>query len=369
MNIYGYVRTADGSLLDMDGRVIMFSTQRFVAEICEQGCCFVCGARPGSKKFNDEHVVPKWLLRRHQLFNQEISIPNGSLIQYGRYTIPCCAECNSEMGRRIEEPVAELFAGGYDALKEHLRNEGPTLLFRWMALIYIKTHLRDARYRWDADPRKGTGMVGDIYEWDALHHVHCLARSALTGVRLGEGSIGSILVVPALTLPGQGDFDYGDMYFARSFFVRSGEIAIVAVLNDAQAAMIMAEPVLSRITGPLITPQLREVLARFAFANVHLKNRPSFATVPTSSGLTIEADLPEGEFDIDFNARPGVGDFLAHLSEGLFGGDTPEETEEIRQQFRRGERGYLLDATGTFVDYRPRIAAALAGAATGPIRL
>lgn len=299
-----YVRTEDGTLLDLDDRVIAFGVDRFVREICEEGCCFLCGARPDSKEFNEEHIVPRWLLRRHGLFDREITLPNRTTVRYDRYTISCCTDCNGEMGRLVELPVSQLFDGGYNAVADHLRDNGPHLLFRWMALVYIKTHLRDARFRWHRDRRLGDQVIGDVYEWQTLHHVHCIARSALAGVSLGHGSIGSLVALPVIGLPDEEDFDYGDMYLARSFFVRSGNLALIAVLNDARAAAIFLAPVLRRLTGPLVTPQVRELLANFAFANLHLKNRPRFATMPSSDGFAIEAELPEFvEFDLEAPPR------------------------------------------------------------------
>jgi hypothetical protein len=351
---YLYVRTNDGTLLDAAGRVIAFSPERFVREVCEQGCCFVCGASPGSREFNDEHVLPRWLLRRHDLFDREITLPNGTRVRYGRYTISCCVDCNRELGRVLEEPVSALFAGGYDAIVDHLRDAGRDLLFRWMALVYIKTHLRDATYRWHLDRRLGNEVIGDAYQWEILHHVHCLARSAISGVGLGAGAIGSFAALPVIGSPGEEGFDYGDMYLARSFYIRSGNVALVAVLNDAGAAQISFAAVLRRLTGPLVTPQVREILANFAFANLHLRERPRFSTVPGTGGLVIEAELPQ-HVDIDLQASPSRGELLAQLSAPYVGGETPEKRERILEEFRRGQRTYLFDADGAYVDYRTRL--------------
>jgi hypothetical protein len=348
-----YMRTEDGTMIDPDDRIIAFSIERFVCDICADGCCFICGALPGSKDFNDEHVIPKWLLRRHHLFDDEITLPNGSNVRYGRYTLPCCVDCNSALGREIEVPVSEIISGGYDAVAEHLRQEGPALLFRWMALVYLKTHLRDTTQRWHRDPRKGTHVIGDIYDWETLHHVHCIARTALTGVGLGRGAIGTLTVLPALALPGEGAFDYGDLYLARTFFLRSGDLAVLAVLNDAGAGLIARRNLLGALTGPLITPQLREVLANFAFVNLHLKERPRFATMPTGKGFEIQAELP-AIVDIDLEARPTAGEMTAQLSSSFIRGSTPEEHQQILDEFQRGERSFLFDAEGNFVDYRER---------------
>jgi hypothetical protein len=64
--------TEDGSIVDRAGKIIYFSTQRFVDDICLGNCCFICGAKPEEKPFNNEHILPEWLLRRYDLFARTI---------------------------------------------------------------------------------------------------------------------------------------------------------------------------------------------------------------------------------------------------------------------------------------------------------
>ena len=87
-------KTLDGSIEDHTGKVIFFSTDRFVNDICLGRCCFICGAQPGSKIFNDEHVFPDWLLRKFSLFDRTITLPNGRTLRYDRNKIPCCQDAN-----------------------------------------------------------------------------------------------------------------------------------------------------------------------------------------------------------------------------------------------------------------------------------
>lgn len=171
------VLAPDGSLVAADGRVIVFSKERFERDVCRGDCCFVCGVARNAKEFNDEHILPRWLLRKHDLFAREIMLPNGHSYRYDRYKVPCCAECNAFMGKHVEEPVRAVLSGGYEAVVKHLKLEGPSLLYRWLALIYIKTHLRDATLPWNKDRRNDVGQIGDVYDWIALHHIHAVARS------------------------------------------------------------------------------------------------------------------------------------------------------------------------------------------------
>jgi hypothetical protein len=197
-----WTKTADGSVVDDPGKVIFFSTERFVRDICLGDCCFICGASPESKPFNDEHVIPEWILRRYNLFTREIVLPNGNSVRYDRYKVPCCVDCNDTMGREFEKPISELVQGGADAVGEFVRTNSPMLLFLWMALIYLKTHLKDRSHRSYLDTRKGTGVIADGYDWEYLHHVHTVVRSFYVGSRMRRRVIGSFMaLLPTCTSP------------------------------------------------------------------------------------------------------------------------------------------------------------------------
>src|SRR5579863_3585043 len=147
--------TPDGLVLDNDGKIIFFTLERFIADVVNGDCCFICGAQRGSVPFNDEHVIPNWLLRRFELHGRRIQIPNQTEFRYAGMTVPCCVVCNTSMGVRFETPMSELFAGGFDAVAKDLKENGPWRLFCWMALIFLKTHLKDKYLNFHLDERKG----------------------------------------------------------------------------------------------------------------------------------------------------------------------------------------------------------------------
>lgn len=65
-----------------DGRVLMFSAERFLREVVMGDHCFICGAAPHAAVFNAEHIIPRWILRRYKLFDFTITLPNGRRIRY-----------------------------------------------------------------------------------------------------------------------------------------------------------------------------------------------------------------------------------------------------------------------------------------------
>ena len=129
-------RTADGTIIGPDGRILFFSVERFAIDICEGTCCFLCGAARGTKTFNDEHILPDWVLRRYKLHGHTIVLPNSRTHKYGTYTIPCCESCNSLLSDELETPLSKVFRDGHAAVANYLKKEGPLRLFTWMALVF-----------------------------------------------------------------------------------------------------------------------------------------------------------------------------------------------------------------------------------------
>jgi hypothetical protein len=348
----------DGSVYRDDETAIFFSIVRFTEDIVQGDHCFLCGRSRTQVEFNDEHVISDWILRKHNLHNRNISLPNGTLFRYSQYKVPCCKQCNSSMGKLFEEPMSELFNAGYDAVAAFISTKaGRTKLFVWLALIYLKTHLKDLALRIHRDARQPDERIADMYDWDTLHHVHCVARSFISGASIDENVLGSLVILPATSPEGADDFDYGDNYRARTMFVKIGEVAIVAVLNDAGTSIrfrtdpkkkVLGHPLLSAISRPLSPMQVREVMAELAYINLRIDNRPTFLTSvdPQTEECNIEAIVPVRHLLV-----PGSAEFYGALLYSVCENTIsmlPEPTRSsVREQTLSGYYSFLWSPDGT----------------------
>jgi hypothetical protein len=215
-----WTKTADGSVLDSAGNVIVFSIERFIQDVCLGESCFLCGANAESKTFNDEHVLPEWLLRYCGLFDSEIILPNEGRVRYDRYKVPCCAECNELMGSLLERPISDAIKGGYNHLSDWIMRGGGFKVFVWMVLIFFKTHLRDRTHRLQLDARRGAAKISGEYDWKALHHLHSLVRGFHINSVIDERAMGSFLILPVMVSDLVDRFDFGDLLIPQTMFVR-----------------------------------------------------------------------------------------------------------------------------------------------------
>ena len=90
--------------------------------------CFVCDELLTEENVTEEHIYPKWLQRKFNLYNQKISLLNGTFIPYRNLKVPCCKECNEKMSARIEKPMEQAVERGYDGFISLDRN----IVFQWL---------------------------------------------------------------------------------------------------------------------------------------------------------------------------------------------------------------------------------------------
>ena len=343
----------DGSVHDRDGRLLYCSTDRFVANVCEGEHCFICDRTEGEVDFNREHILPNWLLRRFDLHRGSVTLPNLKLHGYGTYTIPCCVDCNGRLSKHFETPISEAFVTGLSGVKAMVEREGPERLFQWMALIFVKMHLKDRLLRKHLDRRLGDEAISETYDWATFHHLHCLIRAHYTGAAIGDFVLGSVLLVEVDPSADDEVFDLASVTDAFTVYMRAGDVAIYAVFNDAQACLGAIDNVLQGITGMLNPAQARELAAELAAANLHLANRPTFQTLmsdPDGADLRIIAHVPEGgpvfeEKDPDIVGF--VKYFLLNHVAGNVEGRSPEETAEL---LRENKLSFLFNNEGGFIE-------------------
>lgn len=340
--------TPDGSVLDREGRIIFFSVQRFISDIANGDCCFICGAQRGAVLFSDEHVIPDWILRRFGLHDRRIEIPNHTLFRYGGLTVPCCVVCNAEMGDHFEKPMSALFAGGYEPVSQALKNEGPWPLFCWMALIFLKTHLKDKYLSYHRDRRKGDMKIGELHSWEELHHLHCVVRSFYSRAQLDRDVLGSLAVLPAKVRPHFEGFDFIDLSAAQTMLLCIGDVAIIGVFNDSQAALSVAfEDFQQKIGGPLSPLQLRELALTLAYINLQVEPRARFFSEidAFAEKYRIRAERPE-EVQVAAWDHELYGQMMYVLSEDMIKG--MENEEEVLNRVKTGRYTFLTTPDGTF---------------------
>jgi hypothetical protein len=346
-----FTRLKDDSVESEDGRIILYSVPRFLDEIANGDYCFICGAEPGTTGFNREHVIPDWVLRDRGLHSGNIALPNSGAVMYGRYTVPCCAGCNTKMAQIFEDPISDAFARGWAGVTDLIREDGGRLLWRWLALIFLKAHLKHRELRWHLNRNLGDARIADAYDWTQLHHIHCVVRSFHTSAVLEDRVYGSILVCPASDAEGGEKFDFADLLPGASIMMRIGDVMMLAVMNDCCVVVRSMMDILDKITGPLTMLQGRELLAKFCHWNLSFEPRPQYVSnIDLFTGeYVIEAVVPDGVTLFEEPRVERYGEILHFFVREIL--QRTGTDPQIIQYVKQGRYSFLFNHDGTFLTH------------------
>jgi hypothetical protein len=351
-----YLLTDEESIISLpDEKTVFFSLSEFKNKIVFGDVCFICGQTPNEKPFNNEHIIPDWILRKFNLYGHRMNLPNGTSIKYGHYTVPCCTECNTGLGELFEEPISKLLSQPYHKISQLIEQDNSVyqLLYRWMSLIYLKVHLKDTSLAAERDERKKvTKSIGEEYDWDGMHHLHCMARAHFTGAKIQKEVYGSLLVLPTFPLSPNHSFHYIDSRAGHALLVQCDHIALIAVLNDSTAAISGFYPYVQKMNGYLTPFQIRDVFAHMVYISANLENRPVFSSTITDEGYEIQVHRSE---EIRLYGKDeqvvSYGDLLYSYVQDIVPND--EHKVKILDEIREGKRQYLFDERGEFIRHDP----------------
>ncbi|WP_299671987.1 hypothetical protein [uncultured Polaribacter sp.] len=122
--------------------------------------CFVCG-KPADTV---EHLFPKWLQNKFNLWDQDITVSNQTNVKYRQLIIPACKKCNNVTYGQLEQKIKSNKADEKD-------------IWRWANKLHFGLRLKDTFL--EADRKNPGKKISDIYELnDALeqsrHYLHCI---------------------------------------------------------------------------------------------------------------------------------------------------------------------------------------------------
>jgi hypothetical protein len=239
----------------------------------------------------------------------------------------------------------------YTEIVEEINKDSRILhfLFKWLSLIFLKTHLKDKSLLTERDTRINAGFLSDDYYWEDIHHIHCIARSHYTKAKIDSDVYGTIFILPAMAIDGIGGFDFIDSLAGKTIMLQLGKFSIISVLNDSCAGSAFFMEQMEKISGPLSPFQLREIIAHLNFINLSLKERPVYRSFMTHKGeYQIKATVPEILYLLDEEERfVSPGQFLKYYVEPMI--EDLENRDKVLQELEEGKRNYLFDENDNFI--------------------
>lgn len=129
--------------------------------------CLMCRESLTNDTFSLEHIFPKWLLRKYDLFGKGFSLINGTKTMYRNLTIPCCKECNGKYMSEYETKIKDAFERGFDYVKLLPEN----VLAWWLYKIYYGIIAKEATLKNDIKSKSSKTMIDEfsLEKFDKLY--------------------------------------------------------------------------------------------------------------------------------------------------------------------------------------------------------
>lgn len=221
--------------------------------------CFLCGSR--DTQLTLEHVFPKWLQHRYNLWSQTLSLLNETKIQYKKLLIPCCATCNREDLSRLEIAVATAVASGFESSS----TLAPHLLYLWAGKLYFGVLRREiALARERSKPREGTILPKNFLKsYSGLH----LFLQGIRGMHeFSDKHPYSVLVCNLHDVGHPRNYCFRDSLFHMTLAIRLGEVGIIVALEDAGLTADSYGRYLEAVAGRKLHPiQFDELYAKVLY--------------------------------------------------------------------------------------------------------
>lgn len=237
-----------------------------------EDCCFLCGTDLNITNKTLEHVIPRWAQSRYNLWDQKISLLNGTEINYRNLTIPCCSSCNNNFLQPIENKILKSIDKGVSAVRKLDRET----VFYWLGKIYFGLMYKEMfLFEDQRNPKGGTILTSEYIKSFNAHYMFLQGIRKLH--RFKEFFPASIYIVetqvPSKT---EEQWDFLDNHLRMFISCRLGKVGIIAVLQDGGITKQLEEHLSEFFKVPLHPIQFRELSAKIFFKSTLINRTPKY---------------------------------------------------------------------------------------------
>ena len=247
--------------------------------------CFLSGCRLGAQSRTVEHIFPKWLQERYNLWNQCLTLVNGTTMPYRSLVVPCCKDCNNRHLSNIEIVMRHAVEAGPLAVSRL----NPIIPFLWLGkifygILYLETILKADR----ASKSQRTILHKAALKQLWLHHQY------LQGTRrkiVFTPSLPASVFVFGTQKPTRVEeqFDFSDLQPALSIAVRMGDVGVVVAFQDGGTVKQFHDRLRmgNHFRKRLHPIQFAEMAAMISYKAMLLRSRPLYIIGDSSDGIQI----------------------------------------------------------------------------------
>jgi hypothetical protein len=238
-------------------------------------------------KNSREHVSPKWLQERFNLWDQTIHLLNGTIIQYSKLTVPCCKPCNTIHLSKLENRVKKLlFKKPISVARRNSSDIWIWVMKILLGIVYAERILPLRRSKPSGRRILPLAMKG------SLRMTHFFVQQLNLKIQFeAEGKLripGSIFIfnLKKYSDPIQ-HFHFRDDIGTLSVFMRLGNRGLIA-MSDGGALELELGPIVERDGAAKLHPvQFDEMGARLFYKSSLFNRTPHYITMHMGDGYHV----------------------------------------------------------------------------------
>lgn len=249
----------------------MNSEQNFYRNLNEETfddeSCFLCGKECNSK--TAEHIFPKWLQHKFNLWNQKLTLTNGTNIPYRNLTVPCCSSCNNEHLSQMEDKFKNLLNKSF----ENLNDDDEKTIFQWTAKILYATRYKELSILVErANPKLGKILTPT--ELESYSALHLFLQSIRYETKFNNPKPWSIFIFSCE----DDEFFYHNNIPALCLSMKFGKTSLTIVFEDNNVISDYMSPLKDLKSTNLNFPQYLEINAHIFYSGMIKENVPKYLT-------------------------------------------------------------------------------------------
>ncbi|MEK5163213.1 hypothetical protein NYE69_12850 [Paenibacillus sp. FSL R5-0527] len=258
-----------------------------------QNHCFLCGRK--LEKNTEEHIFPKWLQHKFNLWDQTITLLNRTYIPYRMLKIPCCNTCNNEYLSQLEKNISIAVDGGYHSFIQLDEDK----IFYWAAKILYGLFFKELSLNIDRkDPQVGTIMNPETME--KFHTLHML----LQGIRFPTQYLPvkpySIFIFKMYEYDDgdwdESNFNYFDSYIQTVYGMKMNDIGFILCIEDSGVQEEFGKEYFDKYKDKTLHPiQLKEIYAKINYKQFLAKYTPRYITIESANERIVQVIQPSGD--------------------------------------------------------------------------
>lgn len=190
-------------------------------ETFDEESCFLCGKQCDSK--TAEHIFPKWLQHKYNLWDKKLKISNGTNIPYRYLTVPCCADCNNVKLSQLEKQFRNLL----DRSFENLTIEDEKTIFQWTGKILYATRYKELSLLVDRK-NPDLGEIISLKELESYSSLHLFLQSIRFETKFNDPKPWSIFTFSCK----DDEFFYHNILSSLCLSIKFGKLSLTIAYED-----------------------------------------------------------------------------------------------------------------------------------------